>query len=151
MMGCGGRGSLGRTVLRLRGAIASLGSLPFRFRNLLWGEFEHGFSHFLAGLELDDCSRGNGDVSSGSVRIATDPCFANLYFENPEIAEFHFLSLRHSIGDVVQGLLHDREHILLNEPSFLADSHYQVTLCHSGCWLLGVSGWRASVPPVLLL
>lgn len=148
----GTRSCLGGPVLWLWGTvpIASLGSLAFRFRDLLWGELEHGFAHFLAGLKLDDCSWGNGDVSGRSIRITADPCFPNLYFENSEIPEFNFLSLRDSIGNVVERFLHDREHILLNEPGFLADSHYQVTLCHSGCVGLGVSGWRAICVTIVL-
>ena len=129
----GWRRSLGRPLLGPGRAISFGGGLALGFRNLLRSQFEHGFSHFLAGLEFNDSAGGDWHIRGGSIRIAAHSGFSNFHFENPEIPQFHFLSPCHGIGYVVQRLLDDGQHILLNEPGLLADSHYQVTLCHSGC------------------
>ena len=135
-------GRLGRARFHYWGGF-SLRCFSFLFRNFLRGEFEHGFSHFLAGLEFHDGTRRNRHIGSGSIRVAPNPGFSNFDFENPKIAQFHFSPLRHGIRDIIQRLLNDCEYILLHETRLLADSHYQVTLCHSGCVLVVLGGWRA--------
>jgi hypothetical protein len=87
-------------------------------------KLQHGFPHFLAGLEFDDCAAGDGDVGFGAIGIAADAGFANFDLEDAEITQFHGGATRHSVGNVIKCSLDYNEHLLLYQSSLFTDADY---------------------------
>lgn len=130
-----GRGSLlaWRRAAGVSGATVALDGLLLAlllFFHLRGSEFQDGFAHFLAGLELDDGAGRDGNIRLGSVWVPADAGLPNFYFEDAEVSEFDFLAFGDGVGYVIKRLLNDVEHVLLYKAGLLTNPHYQVTLCH---------------------
>lgn len=88
-------------------------------------DWQHGgdlLLHFLAGLELDDCTRGNGDVFAWVLGIAANLGFGDFDFKGPEVPHHNSVSFGKIAGDFVERLLDDVKNLLLGETGQVADT-----------------------------
>ena len=126
---------IGRESLRIRsGSVIFFVVLVFlsgMFLNVLGREFQDRLPHFFAGLEFDDRALRNGNVRAGVVWISAHARFADLDFEDTEVSQFDLSALGHRFGDVVESLLHDIQHLLLDQIGFVADADDKVSFGHS--------------------
>lgn len=93
-------------------------------RLILLIKVENGLSHFLAGLEFNDRSRRDADIHLRRIGVSANARFPDLDLEDPEITQFDRLSLRDRVGNIVKGLLHDLQDLLLNQTGLVADPNY---------------------------
>src|SRR4030095_12545414 len=70
-------------------------------------------AHDLAGLELHCRSRRDDEAAARLVRVAANPGFGEFDFQNAEVSEFHSVTLREGVGDVIERPLDDVEDLVL--------------------------------------
>src|SRR5512135_1137098 len=72
-------------------------------------------AHLFARLELHHRSLGDWHVGFRRIRISSDAGSTNLHFEHTEVTQFNFITFGQCLSDVVEGLLHYIQNLLLYE------------------------------------
>ena len=77
--------------------------------------------HDLAGLEFNRGPSRNDKAASRLIRVAAHTWLGEFDFEDAEVSQFDRISLRESVGDVVERPLDNIENLVLDQAGFVAD------------------------------
>ena len=102
----------------------SINSIPPSFTLQHRGEILHPLAHNLAGLELHRCSRGDHEGAPRLIGVASNTGTGEPDFENAEVPQFHRLSLREGVGNVIESTLNNVKYLGLDQASFIGDLNH---------------------------